>query len=276
MWTPSGIVTLTTDFGLTDPYVGVMKGVLLGIQPQARLVDLSHGIPPADILTGSRILQEARSFFPPGTVHLGVVDPGVGGPRRPILLWAGAQVFVGPDNGLFWPILRRHPDARVVHLTKGEYFLRNVSGTFHGRDVFAPVAARVSGGMDPLAMGEIVRDLVPLEDPLVLVEGDVLRGTVLRADRFGNLLTNIGRSDLEAFLEGASPAIRAGEFQVFGLSERYEDVPPGSPLALIGSFGHLELAVNRGNAATLFRFGGGALEVRISRDRGAGVSEFPC
>jgi hypothetical protein len=247
--TPSGIITLTTDFGQRDPYVAMMKGVILCINREARIVDITHQIAAGSIAEGASILKDAHRFFPSGTVHLGVVDPGVGGPRRPIALVLENYVFVGPDNGLFWPLIQTAGQCEVIRLTHKRYWLNEISATFHGRDIFAPVAAHLSKGVDPFAMGETIDDPMPLQVPLPRMEGSALVGEVVRIDHFGNLITNITREHLAPFLESKDLTIRIGVVVLKTLSTTYSDVPEAQPLALIGSSNALEIAVNGGNAA---------------------------
>jgi S-adenosylmethionine hydrolase len=244
----SGIITLTTDFGERDPYVGMMKGVILSINPRALIVDITHGISPGSILEGSTIIKEAYRYFPSGTVHVGVVDPGVGGERRPIAAASKGHFFVGPDNGLFWPVIAADPLADVIHLTEKHYWMDTVSFTFHGRDIFAPVAAHLLGGTDLFLMGEKMDNPVALDYPLVRREQDRLVGEVIRVDHFGNLITNITKEDLAGFLSSEGLSVAIGGLTLTGIHTTYTDVSEGEPLALIGSSNVLEIAVNRGSA----------------------------
>jgi S-adenosylmethionine hydrolase len=171
-----GIITLLTDFGLEDPYVGIMKGVILNLNPKASLVDLTHQVGPGDIVQGARIIRDSFSFFPPGTIHVAVVDPGVGTNRKPILVKSRNHFFVGPDNGLFWPIIETDPRFRLIHLTRKEFFRPHISRTFHGRDIFAPVAGHLSLGVEPSKMGEIMEDPMSLPDVAPIQKGGPLFG----------------------------------------------------------------------------------------------------
>lgn len=245
----SGVITLTSDFGLTDPYVGIMKGVILSINPMAHVIDISHQIEAGSVFQCSVIFKEAYAFFPDGSIHVAVVDPGVGGNRRPIILKTKDHLFVGPDNGIFWPIILFHQGAEIIHLTKTKYFLPNVSHTFHGRDIFAPVAAHLSRGVEPLSMGPIITDPVSLEFPLPKQGKDVLSGQVIRVDHFGNLITNIHQRDIEQFLGSNRPVIRIGNLIIEGMQKAYAEAREGQSLALIGSSGFLEIAVNAGRAS---------------------------
>ncbi|MCP4683349.1 MAG: SAM-dependent chlorinase/fluorinase [Desulfobacterales bacterium] len=244
----SGIITLTTDFGLIDPYAGIMKGVILSINPDARVIDIGHQIKAGSIIEGAAIIQEVYQFFPKGTIHLVVVDPGVGSDRRPILVNVGDYLFVGPDNGLFWPIITTYKNARVVYLTKRKFFLPKVNHTFHGRDIFAPVAAHLSRGVDPLEMGATINDPVQLQFPTPLEKEGALSGQVIRVDNFGNLITNIHRKDLKRFSGKDDTIIKAGDIVIEGIMKTYAGAKEGELLALIGSSDCLEIAVNLGRA----------------------------
>lgn len=247
------IITMTTDFGLKDPYVGAMKGVILSINPIARMIDISHQVPPGGVQTAARVLMETHPFFPPQTIHLAVIDPGVGGPRRPIIVCARDHLFVGPDNGLFWPIISQDPAVEVIHLTKVTYFRPIVSHTFHGRDIFAPVAAHLSSGVNPRQMGNRINNPVRLGMDRPHQTESTLAGKITTIDRFGNLITNIRQATLTEFLGGQHPVIRLGEWVTTELHNQYTDVTPGTLLALFSSSGYLEIAVNQGRAADAFK-----------------------
>jgi S-adenosylmethionine hydrolase len=256
----AGIVTLTTDFGLRDAYVAEMKGVMLGIAQAARqplqLIDVSHDVERHDITEGALALEAAAPCFPAGTVHLAVVDPGVGTSRRALAVAADRHVFVGPDNGLFTPFLAG-PGWRAFELTEPDYRLPVVSRTFHGRDVFAPAAAHVACGLDPARLGPPVTDPVRLAWPEVRSVGGAVAGAVVHTDRFGNLITSIHAGILER-LDGL--VVRVGGRRV-PLVGTYGELSVGRPGALIGSSGRLEIAVREGNAATLLRAGRGTAVV---------------
>lgn len=243
------IITLLTDFGARDAYVGVMKGVILSVAPDARVVDLCHETPPHDIAVAAFLLAGAYHYFPRGTVHLVVVDPGVGTERRPVALAAGGHYFVGPDNGIFTLVLQRAGlGVHAVHLTEASYWLPSPSATFHGRDIFAPVAARLAGGQSLNAFGQALdpAHLVRLGDVLARQAHGYIEGAVVHIDHFGNLLTNIP----EAWLaEGGPWRVSVAGRQLHGLRRAYGDVAPGETLALIGSGGFLEIAVSQGSAA---------------------------
>jgi len=246
---PSGVVTLLTDFGLEDPYVCMLKGVILSVNPAARIIDISHHVRPGAVGLAARMLQETYPYFPDGTVHLAVVDPGVGTDRRGIVLVARSHLFVGPDNGIFSPIMEECQEALVIHLSKARYFLRHVSDTFHGRDIFAPVAGHLSQGVDPLDMGPLICDPIHLKFPAPYRKGGSLYGRVVQVDHFGNLITNIRRTDIEEFSEGGSVIVRLGGLRIEGIQRTYAQTSPGAILALFGGSGYLEIAVNRGRAA---------------------------
>jgi S-adenosylmethionine hydrolase len=238
---------LLTDFGTREAFVGVMKGVILSLCPVARLVDLTHEIAPGDIRGGALALQWAAPHFPPDTVHLGVVDPGVGGPRRPLVLRTPEALFVGPDNGLLWPAasLAGEPEAWEIDLSGWD---RPVSATFHGRDVFAPAAARLAAGERPEAFCRRARDPARLEWPRPEPRGEAVRGAVIYVDRFGNAITNLAPADLGGPAQGQMTFSVAGQF-VRGPSAAYGATPAGSPVVVLGSAGLYEIAVNQGNAA---------------------------
>jgi S-adenosylmethionine hydrolase len=246
---PSGIITLLTDFGLSDPYAGIMKGVILSIHPEARIVDISHEIHPGGVRQAAILLEEAYPFFPPGTIHLTVVDPGVGSGRRPIGLKAMDQVFVGPDNGVFSALLGARDRRSVVHLTEERFFLSALSHTFHGRDIFAPVAAHLARGLDLLEMGSPVDDPVCLDLPTVMISEQYLRGEVTRVDRFGNVVTNIPAHTFESWMGEKPVLITIGRLSLETMGRTFSDVAHGRAVAFVGSSGRLEIAVNLGRAS---------------------------
>ena len=246
--TLSGIITITTDFGETDPYVAMMKGVILSINPDARIVDITHQVPAGSIQEGASIIKEAYAYFPSGTVHVGVIDPGVGSKRRPIAVMADNHLFVGPDNGLLWPVMETQEHRDVIHLTEKRYWMRRVSPTFHGRDIFAPVAAHLSLGVNPSLLGEKIDNPSTLASPLPSRNNRDLFGEVIRVDHFGNIITNITREHLSSFPTSKGLTIKIGSLVLPRISITYTDVPEGHPVALIGSSGHLEIAVNMGRA----------------------------
>ncbi len=240
------LVTLTSDFGYRDHYVGAMKGAILAINPQAAVIDLTHAIPTCDIRAGAFTLWHAAREFPPGTVHLAVVDPGVGGARRGLVLRACEVLWVGPDNGLFHFVLS-DPTCEVFEIAASELISDTVSPTFHGRDIFAPIAAHLAQGLDPREVGSPIADPVRLDIAPLVQDGNLTRGEIVSVDRFGNLITNIARANLRDTTQPVE--IRAGNRTVTGLSCTYGDAEPGVVLAVLGSSDRLEISVNRGSAA---------------------------
>jgi S-adenosyl-L-methionine hydrolase (adenosine-forming) len=256
---PRPVIALLTDFGTRDHYAGTMKGVMLGICPDATLVDISHDVPAHDVLAGALELAAACPYFPSGTIFLAVVDPGVGSSRRGIAAEADDFRFVAPDNGVLTGVLDEHPPKRVVELTERKYARPTVSRTFEGRDRFAPAAAWLARGIDLTALGRPAGAIHRLEIPQPRVESDRIEGEVVRVDHFGNLITNIRRKTFEALAAGPLD-IRVGAHQVPRVVSTYADAPRGEVCALFGSTDHLEIAVSGGSA-------GAALDLR----RGAAV-----
>ena len=253
---PNSIITLTTDFGQDDPFAGIMKGVILSICANARVVDITHGVPNHDILAGAMVLVSSCCYFPRGTIHVAVVDPGVGSSRRPLLAISDDYAFVGPDNGLLARAISSEQSVKVFHLTEPAHFLKPVSQTFHGRDVFAPVAAWLSRGRQPESFGTAIDDWIPLDWPSPRRVGKSLFGTVLRVDRFGNLITNISAGDL------VCPASTPQEIEIHirgsaisQLYRSYAEATSDEPFAIIGSVGLLEIAVRQASAAALLGAG---------------------
>jgi hypothetical protein len=245
----SGIITLLTDFGLSDAYVAMMKGVILSINRDAELVDITHSINTGSVFQGAYLLKESFSYFPVGTVHVVVIDPGVGSNRRIIAVNAAGHFFTGPDNGIFWPIIEKFKDATIYELTENKYFLPRVTSTFHGRDIFAPVAAHISLGLDIHQLGRAVSDPEKLEMPLPFRHDNTLTGQIIRIDNFGNLITNITVDDLVGFLGNNEPVIYSGKNKIHGLSKTYSERERGELLAIINSSNQLEVAVNMGMAS---------------------------
>jgi S-adenosylmethionine hydrolase len=266
------LITLTTDFGTADGYVGTMKGVILGICPDAAIVDLSHGIPPQNTKAAAFLLAASHGYFPKGTVHVVVVDPGVGTDRRAIAVRTREHFFVAPDNGVLSLVLSPETVVEIVHLTNPDFWLPRVSKTFHGRDIFAPVGAHLANGVEIGDLGGPIRhqgDLVAchLSEPQLLPGGSV-KAEVVYIDRFGNLITNLpakwsGEGDAEfvvASIPGnsANPVLGRCRFhaEVMGrvilrLCRSYGEVDPGELIALVGSAGYLEIAVCCGNASRM-------------------------
>ena len=248
----SRIITFTTDFGLSDPFVGIMHGVVLNIHPETTLVDISHAVPSYDVLEGAWTIAQAYRFFPPRTVHVVVVDPGVGGTRRPLIVETEDYVFVAPDNGVLSLVEAKEPKFSVRHVTAERYFLQPVSHTFHGRDIFAPVAGWLSKGVAPSEFGPEISDHGRLQLPAVEHIGDSgLRGEVLKVDKFGNLITNVSAQDAPA-LFGASPPtfslLIAGR-SITRLCGSYAEGGEEEFFAIAGSSGYLEIAARQASAA---------------------------
>jgi S-adenosyl-L-methionine hydrolase (adenosine-forming) len=243
-----GLITLTTDFSLNDSYVGTMKGVILRIYPEARLVDITHQITPQDILEASLVLEGAYRFFPAGTVHLVVVDPSVGGERRPILIAGHEHYFIGPDNGTFTRVLESDPDALVIEIREPQFLLPNISDTFHGRDVFAPAAAYVARGIAPEEIGPLVADPKRLQVPVPRIWGDQIRGEVIHIDSFGNIITNISREQFNQAVGPRTYRILINGKVIDRVHRTYDEQEKGRTLALFGSSGLLEIAVAEGMA----------------------------
>ena len=242
------IVTLTTDFSMRDGFVGAMKGVLLGINPGLQIVDIAHDIPPQDILEAAFILTDTYSYFPRDTIHLVVVDPGVGSTRRPIIVQSESYSFVGPDNGVFGFVYELEEVRGIAEISNRNLMLPDVSDTFHGRDVFAPAAAHLSLGATLSQFGPPVTDPIRLEFPEPQIQGNRLSGKIIRIDHFGNLITNISRSELQEFVENHTFEITVGTVHLGHIAPSYAAVPKGAPVAIFSSSGFLEIAVNCGRA----------------------------
>jgi S-adenosylmethionine hydrolase len=247
---PNKIVTLTTDFGQAGGYAGAVKGVLLGINPQIKIVDITHEISPFNILEGVLLLNSFYQFFPRGTIHLAVVDPGVGGKRKGILVRTDNYFFVGPDNGIFSFIYDQEKVREMINITNSEYFLGKPSSTFHARDIFAPVSAYLSLGVKPGEFGRATQECYKFRLPVPVHRKGCLTGEIIHSDRFGNLITNIS-SDL--IRERKKVQIRIKNKRINHLSQYYEEEKEGKFLALIGSSNFLEIAVNQGNAQKLLK-----------------------
>ena len=241
---PNGIITLSTDFGIRDNFVGVMKGVIYSINPTARIVDISHSIPPQNINAGAFILHTSYFHFPPGTIHVLVVDPGVGSDRRILAVQANSHFFIAPDNQILKYIFYKNETLTVIDVLNKRYFSQDVSRTFHGRDIFAPVAAHLSNGIPIQALGDVITDFDRGEISSPNISGNKTIGTIIHIDVFGNLITNIKEKDLTKKLF----SIKAGSIIFEKLSNSYTEVKIGEPLAIIGSSGYLEIAVRNGNA----------------------------
>jgi S-adenosylmethionine hydrolase len=253
------VIALLTDFGTTDPYVGMMKGVIAGICPEANVVDVTHEVPAEDVRMGAFFLERAHRYFPKGTVFVAVVDPGVGTARARIALEADGRYFVGPDNGI---LSLAAPSYRAVILENGSYFLSDVSNTFHGRDVFAPVAAHLARGVPFVRLGRAKRTIVELMWPKPKRDGRTLVGEIVSVDRFGNLITNFEPSDWRSL---DRPRVRAGAFESSELSTSYESVPKGKLALVFGGYGLLEIAARESSAAKALNLSRGN-EIILSQD----------
>ena len=255
------VITLTTDFGTHDWFVGTMKGVILGINPRARIVDLTHDIPAGDTRAGAFALAAGCNYFPEGTIHVAVVDPGVGGPRRPIAVRTKRFIFIGPDNGLLSLALTNQQVRTVRLLQNKRLFLPEISQTFHGRDMFAPVAAHLSRGVGFRKVGTRAGSYVQLDWPKASATRDRVDGQVVHIDRFGNAITNIPGDMLPS--EGILAVLSGGK-RLCRVESFYDAVPAGKPVAVVGSTGTLEIAINRGMASTQLGLQTGAA-IRIKK-----------
>jgi hypothetical protein len=246
---PDPIITLTTDFGTSDHLVGSMKGVMLNINPAARIVDINHSVVPFDLLDGALSIANAYKYFPPRTIHVVIVDPGVGTDRRPIVVTGEKQFFIAPDNGVLSMIYEREA-CTVRHITAEHYFLNPISPTFHGRDIFAPTAAWLSKTFQTEAFGENVTDFVRFTMPKAKTAGQCVKGIVLRVDAFGNLMTNLTVENIPAAsLAGGPIYLTVNGKPVGQFTQTFASGNPGEPIAFLGSAGYVEIAVNRGSAA---------------------------
>ena len=242
------LITLTTDFGTADPWVGIMKGVIAERAPGVPVIDVTHGIPPQDVLAGALVLRHAVPYFPRGAVHVAVVDPGVGTSRRALCVVTDRALLVGPDNGLL--SLAAGGARRIVELTDERFFLSPRSATFHGRDVFAPVAAALATGTDPGTLGRAASDMERLSVPVAVPVPEGLRGQVIYVDRFGNLTTNITEEALAAFPRSHLSISIAG-VRLRGIAASYGAAPRGQAVAVVNSWGLLEIAVRDGSASAV-------------------------
>ncbi len=245
------VITLLTDFGTRDEYVGAMKGAILSVAPQVTLVDISHEVPPQDVGRAAYLLEGYHRYFPAGTVHVVVVDPGVGGSRAIVAVRTGEYTYLVPDNGVLTRVLGEAAPQAAVRVENRAFFRPQVSRTFHGRDIFAPVAAHLAAGTDIHELGPRIAcdDLVRLDiPPAVITGGGEVRGVVMTFDRFGNALTNISGEQLAALPDAGKFEVCLGGCRIVGLSSSYTSVPPGQALALVGSRGYLEIGINCGSA----------------------------
>ena len=255
---PNAIITLTTDYGLNDHLVGTLKGVILKINPDATIVDITHNVAPFDLLDGALAIGSAYSYFPARTIHVVVVDPGVGTERRPLLVTANNQYYVAPDNGVLSMIFEREEDTVVRHVTAEHYYLQPVSKTFHGRDIFAPVAAWLSKGWQTASMGDEITDYKKFAMPKPKSTDGAVKGIVLRVDSFGNLITNFRAEDLpESALSNGEVKFQVGTHAVSRMVPTFASGNAGEAVAYVGSSGFVEIAVNKGNASRTLSIGRG-------------------
>ncbi|HET8550616.1 MAG TPA: SAM-dependent chlorinase/fluorinase [Bryobacteraceae bacterium] len=252
------IITLTTDFGLSDHFAGVMKGVILGIARAANIVDITHEIRPFEISEGAFTIYQAYRWFPRRTIHVVVVDPGVGTARRPILVEAAGQFFIGPDNGVLSMIYGKETKHKVREITAAKYFLKPVSRTFHGRDIFAPAAAHLAAGVRPAAFGKLIDDYLKLSfDAPLRTSKRAWTGSILKIDRFGNLITNL-HIDVFPDVHSRPFELHVGARKLARLALNYADSEDPEPFVIIGSSGYLEVACNQASAARVLGCGTGA------------------
>jgi S-adenosylmethionine hydrolase len=247
----SGIITLTTDFGVSSPYAAAMKGVILSINPAVTIVDITHAIGAQDVRQGALVLAESTRWFPPGTIHVAVVDPGVGTARKIVYARIGQHDFVAPDNGVLSRLALATMPSTIITVAEPEYWLHPVSSTFHGRDILAPVAARLSLGLAAARLGPPQHELVMLEWPEARVSDSKIEGSVQSIDSFGNLITDISADALADVPRGEEVAVECDEHETRGIFKTYADQPPMTLIAVVGSSGNLELAIVGESAADM-------------------------
>ena len=252
----SSIITLTTDFGDRDYFVGVMKGIMLGINPKVKIVDITHNVSPFQVMEVAFLIANFYSYFPKGTIHLAVVDPGVGSSRRPVIAKTKDYFFVAPDNGVLSYIYKKEKNIKVYEIANDDYFLKPLSQTFHGRDIFAPVAAHISKGVSCNKIGKRINDFVsiPIKEPAI--RKNIIVGEMLYIDRFGNLITNISKEDFESSLSQSKRKIfkiKINDFRIRSLSASYSSAKWKNLSAIWGSHGYLEIFSKEGNAGERFR-----------------------
>jgi len=247
------MITLTTDFGLKDPYAAEMKAVILGISPNAVIIDITHEVAKFNVRMGAYVLSSAAPYFPRGTIHVAVVDPGVGTQRRPILIQTKQGFFVGPDNGILVLAAENQGIKRIYAITNPKFMLSKVSSTFHGRDVFAPAAAHLTSGVNPAEFGPEIREVAKPEFAKVTRRKNLLVGEVLHVDNFGNIITNINEVEIARVRVKDTVNVELpGRKLKLKFCRAYAEAKPQEPLALIGSQGYLEIAMNQGDAAAEF------------------------
>jgi S-adenosyl-L-methionine hydrolase (adenosine-forming) len=248
------IVTLTTDFGASDHYVGAMKGVILKLNPQATIIDISNSVNSFDILDGALTIAQVYNYYPSDTIHMVIVDPGVGTNRRPLLVTTEKHRFIAPDNGVLSLVYEREERLSVRHITAEHYFLQPISQTFHGRDIFAPCAGWLSKGVEAGKFGDEVTDFARFAAPKPKPSTTaIMKGVILKADKFGNLITNFTAKDLPKTFEATAPQFKivVGQKEITTRRDAYAQGMHNEVFAIVGSMGYLELAANRGSARTL-------------------------
>ena len=247
----NNIITLTTDFGLSDPFVGIMKGVMFGINPSIKFIDISHLIEPQNIMQAYYTLKFSYKYFPSGTIHMAVVDPGVGSERRPILIESKDYFFIGPDNGIFSFIFENEPSANVIELTEKKFFLPSVSQTFHGRDIFASVAGWLSSDVKPYEFGIPINNPVILKTPEPDMGKEKISGEVIHIDRFGNLITNISETQFHSFVSerNGKAKIKIKNLTIPSLCKSYSEANRLKPSSIFNSWGLLEIFIKNGDAS---------------------------
>jgi S-adenosylmethionine hydrolase len=248
------IITLLTDFGTKDHYVGIMKGVMLRINKSVRFIDISHAIPSQDVRSAAYILGASYRYFPPGTIHCAVVDPGVGSRRYGLVVKTNHYLFVGPDNGIFTMVYDLEEGVEIYRITASVDTVPSTSSTFHGRDIFAPIAAQLSQGVPCSELGELISEAVRINTLKPDLKGSILEGTIVYIDRFGNLITNVTRTDFNQFAGQEGFEIVADDVILNAVSRTYSDAPSGTIIALFGSTDHLELSMVMGNVARMLHF----------------------
>jgi S-adenosylmethionine hydrolase len=247
----ASLITLTTDFGSSDHFVGAMKGVIASIFPEARIHDITHNLTPYDVLGGALTVANSSRYWPAGTIHVVVVDPGVGTARRPLLVSAGGQYFIAPDNGVLSLVLDRENEVRAWHITAEKYFVHPVSRTFHGRDIFAPSAAWLARNGQPESFGPEINDCERFALPKPEISASAIRGVILRADHFGNLLTNLRPEDAPRLVSGTRFRLKIGNAEITRMVTTFGEAAQGEPCLLAGSSGYFEIAANRASAAEI-------------------------
>lgn len=254
------MITLLTDFGTKDGYAGIIKGVIFGINPKVTIIDITHAISAQNIKEAAFILKASYSYFPKGTIHVAIVDPGVGSNRKTILVQTKKYYFVCPDNGLLTYVLNEEKVEKIIELTNKKYFLKEISNTFHGRDIFAPVSAHLSKGVKITEFGKPIHSIIKFKESNPIIKrtksGVVIAVKIIHVDHFGNLVTNVTKKSLDGISNKEKITFKIGTGSVNGISKSYSDVSKNKPLAIWGSSGFLEISVREGSAYHQFLKGG--------------------